>query len=1405
MPVRTKTTPRLVQKGNAGPHPSKNGGDDVDNNIHNNEDEKEEDNGAKAANAAKAGQSVTHEEGFFAKNASASLLGCLLLHENPNTEDDEDQKERFNAHLTLRVNFRQGLVQERFWGHASEDQKKNNLLYQLVMSKSGSNNPLGEGRIKLVVASFQQAEDPHDDDDPTTLSLVFGNNSERLRAVPATKKIISEALKWLEPQKETNVVVPTDKPLLWKQFVESLQNAGVPNGNFKVLRKFVDDREWVGEKLWGGSKEDILRRVDAAGDKMDKWRMLRRFIVFNFARQTKLCCFPVDGMHRCALSANVYNGLPSPGIDDNLTEMLRQFWKQLRPAEEGDRLFKLRIKSTSDGNVDASSTSFDPEVNIGFVIPDEITKAFLSRMREESVRSQAAAGCNLEHDMLNMLLTFLETTPRMYLQGKSGGEPRGVEKVLRGFGEEDKSAAFKSVLTEDYLLCDEAEAEDYVKKIKDEDKNKELPHEGKLAVWYCYIWMEKWTKKAFDQFKSFAREYPQVGLEANLRGIMDAMDLQQFRRLFKSHTGVKYPKEDEPESWRWDPGQIITASVRRVKQTFFGDPYQKPWKSGGSRKNTRFPAVMCDFVWLVWYANLTPETCDSILQFTKGMSMPAADVLRLGTDGTLNHFKTRLGKEQARKCCRCLVLTIHSTFHHSNYYWKHGYFDREGDLPQKRKARHMGRFVQGLHVLISSIIHCCEFHGRVGYFPTIPMPQEDSNSFSEEETDLLRDPPVGYSYFFHLQNTKDYDENCAHFKSLNVKNRDHTLHKEHLLKKLTPSVLNDLGLEAGGVEGSSLQHWLPMYSVQGEDSFSMAPKNKTKGLGGYSNLVVVLGFGDVNAEKSVTHRLYEFACSVQIDWRAHKNGGRGQDDKARRESAKNKDGDGDDNNSGGDDPSAGEGGGRKGAPSESDDDDAKDVGDDKQKDSDSLEDGGGSKDDRPPARKKRALGNSNGGPPARKKRALPEEASIKPRTIGTAFLSDEIGLHKSLEAICGCFGPVNGSDSDSGNKADDASDDGLDEATKNLFYLSEQLQKKNFTIEALAAKIYEDFQGTEDIKDLFRKLIKVFFEGTLSKRKEKIKIEKQGRLEASKSLVDLRNRPINHGRRSRGKDWMIVSGRGGGKTFKLVKKKRGKKSANNGQVKTAKATSQADGDSDTSEDVGAKTTLPARGKQAAKGKHKRMRSQDDTTDPDAAEENDGSLPKDQDVEGYSEESRRAEVPAPVQEKKQLDDKSGDSPKDDGEESSSSKNDANGTPSGVEDEDGRDESSLQTAVRTGFEMSRQRKRRTLSSTYRKAPPPAEGDTSAFEDGKDNMDPDIAVGDNNNIANVFEEGHGQNLDPGIAAGESANGNGIVINNIQYIDSMLGPGGISLSANNSLAGSDEDELIEFMQQSILKDVQD
>jgi hypothetical protein len=93
----------------------------------------------------------------------------------------------------------------------------------------------------------------------------------------------------------------------------------------------------------GGSKESFVKRIQDLDNNV-KWRCARQFISYNTSWQTKLIMLPVDGMHRCALSSSVLNGIPPPDVDEHLKATVQEFSMRLSHVGKSLAIRRLYVR-----------------------------------------------------------------------------------------------------------------------------------------------------------------------------------------------------------------------------------------------------------------------------------------------------------------------------------------------------------------------------------------------------------------------------------------------------------------------------------------------------------------------------------------------------------------------------------------------------------------------------------------------------------------------------------------------------------------------------------------------------------------------------------------------------------------------------------------------------------------------------------------------------------------------------------------------------------------------------------------------------------------------------------------------------------------------------------------------------
>ncbi len=293
--------------------------------------------------------------------------------------------------------------------------------------------------------------------------------------------------------------------------------------------------------------------------------------------------------------------------------------------------------------------------------------------------------------------------------------------------------------------------------------------ELQLSTVYMYVWLEKFSKVAYDTLKILLSEFPhfsKVDTDAKL-GLISEMSLEEFQTMFQHHQGKIYPKAGALDSFRLDADQPskepvilnIFSKNRSKTDPINSDPYKKPLRGSTGTLPTYFPPGMLDFVWLLLYAHLSPSSFESISLLTEQPITKQAEV------------SSDQAKVAARKYLRCVILTISISHTASAKYWQH-YFPRDRTGSKKLLANKMSKGTQMLFLMMSAISHTCPFFRKIGISPnepdiTVPISEWMDENDLPELVRPARDAVLMYTFFFsfqiYLQLRKELskEESCA--------------------------------------------------------------------------------------------------------------------------------------------------------------------------------------------------------------------------------------------------------------------------------------------------------------------------------------------------------------------------------------------------------------------------------------------------------------------------------------------------------------------------------------------------------------------------------------------------------------------------------------------------------------------
>ena len=704
---------------------------------------------------------------FESVSFPVSKLGCLLLHSN-----DTDSVTEFNPFWMMQVNLRVRLNVSKLMP-VENDEADNNVLLRMVNCSNLANSPIA-GLYYGVFTSF--AECMEGDVPPTYLKAVYGyNDKSNLKAVPADIPTLKKGLAWMRGQED-----PSDGSLSAKELVASflslLQNSLVPNASVESLTEFIKSRSWDEKHLWGGTMEEFWTMVERTQDEREKWRILRLFINSNMAWQTRLVFFPVDSLHRTATSDMAFNGLVLPGSDIKLRERVSTFVRDLVPVNAKNS--KLSLKQENGPTV-----PIDSDISLWYNVPTDTGPSYLMEMQHFSSEFQANQAKLTPHTVIDLLRTILTYFKRSVIDQElsylyyPGETTKGIEATLCGVKRDEEQStkpSFRDILIRDHL-CDLDSWKDLSERIESINKKQwDWKDELELSTVYIYVWLEKFTKVAYDTLKLLLSEFPQfskVDTEAKL-GLISEMSLEEFRGMFRHHQGKNYPRARSLDSFRLDADQPtkepailnIFSKNRSKPDPINSDPYKKPLRVSTGTLPTYFPPAMLDFVWLLLYAHLSPSSFESISLLTEQPITKQAEV------------SSDQAKVAARKYLRCVILTISISHTASAKYWQGGYFPRDRTGTKTLLANKMSKVTQMIFLMMSAISHTCPFFRKIGISPnepdiTVPISEWMEGNDLPGFVRPARDAVLMYTFFFsfqiylqlrsHMEGKEEFKKDCC--------------------------------------------------------------------------------------------------------------------------------------------------------------------------------------------------------------------------------------------------------------------------------------------------------------------------------------------------------------------------------------------------------------------------------------------------------------------------------------------------------------------------------------------------------------------------------------------------------------------------------------------------------------------
>ena len=617
---------------------------------------------------------------------TSSNLGCFLLHQNEldvNYILDKNDVESpictlLNPFFIPPVNIRTYLEHDKLFPCKSENNRSANMLWSAAKATDSGNNPIG-GDFYIVVGSYvitDPSTSPSSSTCPMSLVLERINTKSPVHATAATPEVFRNALNWIFPTEDHSNILDGE---LLSTFVDKVDKLVVPNGSVTQLREFIQKRNWSGDRLWGGEKDAFLKLVDAVTQEHERWRLYRLYITQNFAWQTKVAFYPVDGLHRIAISDMVYNGI-SPSIDEsegeaNLKTLVNKFSKSLVIPDDNstkEQTLRLRIQHKNE------PVCIDTYVILSYIVPDVINKQVCMKIGDVSAEKQTENSKHSPHTIVHLLSQLVSfcfefsedesssSFPR-YLFDPSSEEPKSLMKLLN---QEDPTLEFFFKCLQQDGFC--KDKDDFVTNIVPhmyQKKGEQLDYPKDHPTVYIRLWLQALSKVVYNKLKRFNDEFKNTaGIDPEYVQFKKTMTMEywQFRSSFMNIKEGKVPKSflaiyqaDFTPHYE----DLLKPFVTNRKDFFGDNSYHRPIGFGDPTydpiNKTYFPPGFLYVIQILIYCHLSPGTHQSVVKFLNKLSNGR------GTSSDCQ-YPRRLS---SRKCLQALILTVHVSSHHSCDHW----------------------------------------------------------------------------------------------------------------------------------------------------------------------------------------------------------------------------------------------------------------------------------------------------------------------------------------------------------------------------------------------------------------------------------------------------------------------------------------------------------------------------------------------------------------------------------------------------------------------------------------------------------------------------------------------------------------------------------------------------------------
>ena len=356
------------------------------------------------------------EEGFVEQFIAPSKLSLLLLHSNDEEEseayisslvDAAEGLPYYNFFVSAHVNLRSFIESPKLLACDTVVEQKENLVWQTCkLGVDNHSSPL-TGTFTSVLVSYANGTD-HSNSVPLHETFQTRTRQDRTttRAIAPTQKILVEGVKFLrgttsttEEAKSSDELSGLDVNKLSKIYLNEISELKAPNTDTASLMKFIDEREWRSDHVWGGDKAQFLQRISGIENYSTKWTVLRDYIYYNMAWVTKLLLLPVDSLHRTAVADCALRGIPPPGANDALQKHVIAFGSTLTHDDE---------KSMLVSTVGTQKRSVENRIGLNCIVPTVMDSTFLPQMMNKSASTQDKGNHQMDHTVVHMLRSIEE-------------------------------------------------------------------------------------------------------------------------------------------------------------------------------------------------------------------------------------------------------------------------------------------------------------------------------------------------------------------------------------------------------------------------------------------------------------------------------------------------------------------------------------------------------------------------------------------------------------------------------------------------------------------------------------------------------------------------------------------------------------------------------------------------------------------------------------------------------------------------------------------------------------------------------------------------------------------------------------------------------------------------------------